>query len=158
MRVRTHESNNQWRLVLSSALTKDSIFDDGFITGKWSQARLSCTRIVVRICSWEFSLISNKMHKLCTIHSSRMTNIQWCLFYADVITALQVFGVQAFIMFMLISIHIKRCDYIFLFFAGHVGGWKERITEEQSKIFDKKIEETFKDTGLTFDFELQKKE
>ncbi|XP_072051233.1 sulfotransferase 1E1-like [Amphiura filiformis] len=40
---------------------------------------------------------------------------------------------------------------------GHVGGWKERLSEDQNKIFDDKLAETFKDTGLTFDFELKKK-
>ncbi|XP_072051232.1 sulfotransferase 1C2-like [Amphiura filiformis] len=40
---------------------------------------------------------------------------------------------------------------------GHVGGWKERLSEDQNKFFDGKLTETFKDTGLTFDFELKKK-
>lgn len=40
---------------------------------------------------------------------------------------------------------------------GHVGGWKDKLTEEQNKIFAEKLEETFKDTGLTFDFELKPK-
>lgn len=49
-------------------------------------------------------------------------------------------------------------DYLlFSVIKGHVGGWKDKLTEEQNKIFAEKLEETFKDTGLTFDFELKPK-
>ena len=52
---------------------------------------------------------------------------------------------------------IKLSFLLFLLILGHVGGWKERLTDEQNKLFDDELEKTFKDTGLTFDFELKKK-
>ncbi|XP_072051234.1 sulfotransferase 1C2-like [Amphiura filiformis] len=40
---------------------------------------------------------------------------------------------------------------------GHVGGWKARLTDEQSKLFDDALAETFKDTDFTLEFELKEK-